>query len=290
MSRMVVSRPARLAALAITGALVLAATSCKKDTTGKDPTLADDPALLAEDGTDSATVETDTEVLTSSLVSAAAAGGSLSLASTDLMGGQLGAKAVGDGAKAIYFPKGCLEVTGDAAAKTVTYVFNGCAGPNGIFKLTGTLVATYAVSPGKLVLDMVGSDLAVNRAKVDWASHAEITADGASRQMAWKATLSGTTARGKDFSRTNEKVVAWRFGERCFAVSGISEGDVRGRYVRTEIADFKRCQGSCPEAGGRITITNAEAKVKVEILFDGTSRASYTTPRGTTTFDLACSG
>ncbi|HSO34577.1 MAG TPA: hypothetical protein VLT33_18715 [Labilithrix sp.] len=274
----------------ITGALVLATASCKKDTTAKPTEIADDPALLAEDGTDSAAAETDTEVLTSSLVSATAAGGSLSLASTDLTGGELGTKGVGDGAKAIYFPKGCLEVTGDEAAKTVTYVFTGCAGPNGIFRLTGTLVATYALSPGKLVLDMVGNDLTVNRSKVDWAAHAEITGDGAARQMAWKGTLSGTTARGKDFSRTNDKVVAWRFGERCFAVSGVSEGNVRGRYLRTEIADFKRCQGSCPEAGGRITITNAQAKVKVEILFDGTSRASYTTPKGTTTFDLACNG
>jgi hypothetical protein len=83
--------------------------------------------------------------------------------------------------------------------------------------------------------------------------------------------------------------VTWRFGERCFGVSGVSEGNVRDRYLRTEIADFRRCQGSCPEAGGRITISN-DKKLKVELLFDGTSHATYTTPKGTTTFDLACQG
>jgi hypothetical protein len=295
MFRMVVAPRAAASALlrtaVLSGAVLLATTAaCKKDAPAKDPEGSDDPALLAEDGTDVAAAETDTEVLTSSLVSASVAGGELSLASTDLAGGDLGVAGIGDGAKAIYFPKGCLDVTADTATSTVTYVFRSCSGPNGIVRLTGTLQAKYAASAGKLVLDLTGNDLVVNRSRVDWAAHAEITSDGAARQMTWKGSVSGTTARGKELSRTNEKVVSWRFGERCFAVSGVSEGNVRGRYLRTEIADFKRCQGSCPEAGGRITITNAQAKVKVEILFDGTSRASYTTPKGSTTFDLACNG
>jgi len=294
MSRMALSPSVGLvtrSAVVLTSLLAVLASGagCKKDPPkpGDSP---DDLGLLAEDGTDSATAETDAEVVTSSLVSASAAGGSLSLASTDLTGGNLGTAGVGDGAKAIYFPRGCLAVTSDEATRTVSYAFSGCTGPNGIFRITGTIRATYELARGKLVLDLVGDNLLVNRSTVDWSAHAEITADGAGRTMVWKGTLSGTTARGKEFSRTNQKVVAWRFGGRCFAVSGVSEGNVRGRYLRTEIADFSRCQGSCPEAGGRITITNAEAKLKVEILFDGTSRATYTTPKGSTTFDLACKG
>lgn len=282
--RLAAKTAARAAGLLV---LVACAAACRKDPP-KPAETADDLGLLAEDGTDSATAETDAEVITSSLVSATAAGGSLSLASTDLTGGNLGTAGVGDGAKAIYFPRGCLAVTSDEAARSVSYAFTGCSGPNGIFKITGTITATYKLAPGKLVLDLVGTNLLVNRSTVDWAARAEITADGPARTMAWQGTLSGTTARGKEFSRTNRKVVAWRFGGRCFAVSGVSEGNVRGRYLRTEIANFSRCQGSCPEAGGRITITNAEAKLKVEILFDGTTRATYTTPKGSTTFDLAC--
>ncbi len=279
--------PSRCVALLLTSLLVVTASACKKDGSPT-PEDADEPAVLVEDGTDSAAAETDTEVVTSSLVSATAAGGSLSLASSDLSNGELGPAGIGDGAKAIYSPRTCLTVTSDEAAKTVTYVFNGCAGPNGIFKITGKIVATYQTSPNKLVLNLVGTDLLVNHSTVDWSSRAEITANGAAREMHWKGSLSGTTARGKEFSRTNEKVVSWRLGEKCFAVSGVSEGRVRGRFLRTEIANFSRCQGSCPAAGGRITISNAQAKVKVEILFDGSSRASYIAPRGTTLFDLAC--
>lgn len=290
MFAMVVPSSSRLLAVLLTSAFVVGTAACKKDTTDPTVEVADDPSLLAEDGTDSAAAETDAEVLTSSLVSAAAAGGSLSLSSTDLTGGTLGAQGVGAGAKAIYRPKGCLSVTADEAAKTVTYAFAGCIGPNGLGRLTGTLVAKYALTADKLTLDIVGTDLTLNRSTIDWTSHAEITATGADRQMTWKATLSGTTARGKDFSRTNEKNVTWRYGEKCFGVSGVSEGNVRGRYLRTEIADFKRCQGLCPEAGGRITISNKNEKVKVEILFDGTSSASFTTPKGATRVDLACQG
>jgi hypothetical protein len=278
----------KIVAVLLTSVLVLAASGCKKDKAPKPEDSPDDPAVLAEDGTDSATAETDAEVVTSSLVSATAAGGSLSLASTDLTGGELGTKGIGDGAKALYGPRGCLTVASDEPAKTVTYTFANCIGQNGILKISGKIVATYEVSDSKLVLNLVGDNLFVNRAVVDWSARAEITAVGAMRTMKWHGQLDGTTARGRTFSRTNDKVVSWQFGERCFAVSGVSEGNVRGRYLRTEIADFRRCQGSCPEAGGRITISNADAKVKIEILFDGTSRATYTSPRGSTTFDLLC--
>lgn len=282
---------ARVSLAALTGLLVIGASACKKDggTTTPDPAT-EDLQLLAEDGTDSAAAETDTEVVTSSLISPTATSGSLTLASTsDLSGAMLGTANVGDGAKALYFPKGCLTVTSDDVAKTVTYDFASCAGPNGIFHITGRVVATYATAPGVLTLNMVGNDLQVNRSTVDWSAHADISSAGLAREMHWQGTLSGTTARGKTFSRTNTKVVNWRFGERCYGVSGVSEGNVRDRFLRTEVTDFRRCAGACPEAGGKITISNA-AKVKVEITFDGTSTATYTTPKGQTTFDLACKG
>jgi hypothetical protein len=281
---------ALLGFLALASASSFCMTGCKKDDATPTDTTTDEAEALAEDGTDSAVAETDTEIVTSSLVSATATSGSLTLASTSELGlGGVGTAGFGDGASALYFPRGCLMATADTAAQTVTYTFTDCAGPNGIFKIRGTVVATYATAPGKLTLNLVGNDLIVNRSTIDWTATAEITNTGADRSMHWKGALSGTTPRGKTFSRTNDKVVTWRFGERCFGVSGVSEGQVRDRFLRTEIADFRRCQGGCPEAGGRITISNAN-KVKVEITFDGTKRATYTSPKGQTTFELACAG
>lgn len=273
---MAASASSRLAALLLTTFLVVSAAGCKKSSNGTpEELISDDSALLAGDGTDSFSAEADAQIVTTSLISPSAAGGSLAL--------------IGDSAKAIYFPRSCLTVTSDSATKTVTYVFDSCAGPNGILKLTGTMIATYEVSPDKLVFNITGTNLIVNQSTVDWSARAEVTASGAARTMVWHGTLSGETARGKAFDRTNDSTLSWRLAERCLALSGVSEGHVRGRYLRTDVTDFKRCQGSCPEAGGRITISN-EAKVKVEIRFDGTSRATYATPKGSVMFDLACKG
>lgn len=278
--------------VALAGALLLAIVSvaCKKDGDRNDDETGDDVGALAEDGADSAAAETDAEVITSSLISATATGGSLSLASTEANGGNLATRGVGDGAKALYFPRNCLTVTSDEANKTVRYSFADCAGPNGIFRIRGAVTATYDTSPGKLVLNLVGTDLRVNRAAIDWSATAEITAVDGAREMRWKGQLSGTTRGGKTFSRTNDKVIKWRFGERCFALAGTSDGKVKDKTIRTEIADFKRCQGSCPEAGGRITVTNQDSKLKLEIKFDGTNRASIESPKGTAVLTLGCQG
>ena len=254
--------------------------ACKKDDGGGTQQVVDDnddPTLLAEDGTDSSSAETDTEVVTGSLVAASTMDATGALSS------------IGDGAKAIYLPRGCLVVTSNPDAKTVSYAFDGCRGPNGIFKITGTVNATYAYVPGKLSLDLTGEEgLVVNRASVDYKAHGEITWSGAMRTMVWTAALNGTTARGRVFTRNDSKTLTWSVGERCFSVDGVSDGNVKGRYVKTEIAGFSRCAGACPSAGGRITITNDKEKVKVEVLFDGTSTATYSTPKGTVSFDLAC--
>jgi hypothetical protein len=276
-------------AVGFAAALATVASGCKKkDSPGEG---SDDPALLAQDGSEASAVETDNELLTSTLVASSTTGGSLSLASApDLGGGDLAGQDLGDGARLLFFPRGCLAVTHDAAARTVTYRFTECTGPNGLFKITGEVKATYAAAPNELDLDLVGSALKINKATVDWSAHARITAKEMQRTMEWKAQLSGTTARGREISRTNEKVVTWKVGERCIGVSGKAEGDVKGRNLRTEITDYRRCQGACPEAGGKITITNAATGTKVEISFDGSDRGTVTAKGQTTTFTMACGG
>lgn len=267
---------------------ILATEACKKkdQPTSENP---DDPALLAQDGADTSAVETDNEVLTSSLVTSSAAGGLTLASSGDLEGGELYPADIGDTAKAFFFPRGCLVVKNDAVAKTATYTFDGCSGPNGLLKVTGELKVSYQVNGNTLVLDLVGTGLKVRGATADYSAHGEITANGLQRQMTWSASLSGTTARGRDFTRTNKKTVSWTVGEKCFALSGESEGDVKGRKLKTVITDYSRCAGSCPEAGGKITITNETTGTTVEIDFDGTDRATFSSTKvQPTKFPLMC--
>jgi hypothetical protein len=251
-------------------AVVVLISACKK----KDTTPAqDDTEALVQDGTDTSFVESDSELLTSSLV-----------------GGAAGSLALADVSKTFFFPRGCLVVTNDDATKTAKYAFNGCTGPLGLAKIKGDVTATYEMSPNELVLDLVGNDLSINRATVDWHAHAQIVADGSSRTMTWSAQLSGTTARGREFSRTNTKTVKWNVGDRCFELDGVAEGKIKDRDVKTEVVGFKRCGQACPEAGGRITITNVATGTRVDLTFDGTSNATFTSPKGSATIPLICAG
>ncbi len=268
---------------------LLASSACRKKDTNEP--VVDDPLAMAEDASDANNVETNGQLLTSTLV-ATSTSGTLSVASaSDLVTSDLGTADVGDATKALYFPRGCLTVVHDAATRTVTYTFAGCIGPAGLAKLRGEVKATYAASQATLVLDLVATDLQVNGATLDWTAHAEITAEGVARTMRWKAQLAGQTARGRDLARTTDKTLQWVVGERCLAVSGTSEGKVRSRNLRTEVTDYRRCQRGCPEAGGVIKTTNLDNGKTVEIRFDGTDQATFVGANGKeSTLPLLCSG
>jgi hypothetical protein len=259
--------------------LALALGACKKDEVAA-IAVVEDPTAVAEDGSDVSVLETNSQLLTSTLV-ATTSSGSLSLASAgDLLPGDLSTADVGDATKALYFPRACLAVAHDAGTRTVTYTFSGCIGPNGLARVRGEVKATYSADAGRLVLDLVATDLQLNGATVDWSAKAEVSAEGVARTMRWRAQLSGTTGRGRELTRTTDKTLTWTVGERCVGVSGSSEGAVGKRNLRTVVTDYRRCQRGCPEAGGKITTTNLDNGKVVEIRFDGTDQATYVTPNG----------
>jgi hypothetical protein len=253
----------------------------------------DDTTTLAQDGSDTSAAENDTETISQSFI---ASSGALALASTGaLAGGELTTANLGDGARALYLPAGCLTVTSDPATRTASYVFDHCTGPYGLLDVTGTVKVTSAApaastSGARLVLDFVGTGLKVNRATADWTAHAEIasTAIG-NRTMTWKAQLTGTTARGRAFTRTNVKTIAWTVGQECVLVNGSSDGDVTGRNIHTDVIHYSRCKGECPAAGSEIRITNVTSGKTVDLTYDGGNHATFTGPAGKQTdVVLAC--
>lgn len=254
----------------------------------------DDTTALAQDGTDTSATENDTETLSSSFI---ASTGTLGLASSgDLGGGALAAANVGDAARATYVPAGCLTVTSDPTSRTATYHFDHCSGPYGLGEVTGTVtvtltpVASSATGASRLKLDFTGTGLKVNRATADWTAQADITSTPTgSRSMVWRAQLSGTTARGRAFTRTNQKTIAWTVGQECVLVNGFSDGNVIGRNIHTDVINYSRCKGECPAAGSELRITNATNGKVVDIKYDGANRATFTATNGSQTqIVLAC--
>jgi hypothetical protein len=252
----------------------------------------DDTTALAQDGTDASATENDTETLSSSFI---ASTGTLGLASAaELGGGALSAANLGDAARAMYFPSGCLTVTSDPAARTATYVFDHCAGPYGLAMVTGTVKITLttasATAGSRLGLELTGTGLTINRATADWSAQADITSTALGhRTMAWRAHLTGTTARGRAFSRTNQKTITWTVGQECVLVNGSSDGNVTSRDIHTDVINYSRCKGECPAAGSEVRITNATTGKSVDIKCDGANLATFTGPNGgQTEITLAC--
>ena len=101
--------------------------------------------------------------------------------------------------------------------------------------------------------------------------------------MTWTGTLSGTTANGKKFSHQSNSRVSWSLGDKCFALSGSSDGTIGAREIKVEIDDFSRCGRGCPESGGKIVVTNVVKNKSIEVDYDGTATAEYTGPGGKTT-------
>lgn len=253
--------------------LLAALPACRRKK-AEDPQGSAESALV-EDGADTNDAEKDTENLVATIAPDPATW-------TPTSGGEAAART--------YLPRGCVVHEHDAATKTITLRFSSCIGPRGLFEVTGVVRATYATpSAGVLILDIVGDDLTVNGAKADWSAHAEIAASGAMRTMTWRGQLAGTTRRGREFTRTNEKTISWTVGTPCIQFEGTSEGDVSGRRLRTEITDLGVCRSACPDAGGKIVVTNLDTNLRIEIQFDGTNRATYIGPNGRPVrFPLLC--
>ncbi|MBX3203831.1 MAG: hypothetical protein KF764_02120 [Labilithrix sp.] len=274
---------ARWTLSARTTLVLLAAASlalgCDKTSDGDDVSPApDDDRSVVADGSDTAAAESDAQLITSSLVSASP--GSIGLASTELSGRDLDTRALGDGARAIYFPRGCLEVVDDPATRTATYTFNRCMGPSGLRAVSGAVTANYRVEAGRLYLELTASGFSVNRATLDWTATADISAVGPDRTMTWKAAIEGTTAGGRTFRRQNQHTISWKLGESCFALDGSSEGAIGAREIRTRIEGFRRCRRACPDAGGRIVVTNVTTQAEYELRYDGTNQATFVGPQG----------
>ena len=139
-------------------------------------------------------------------------------------------------------------------------------------------------------LDVTGAGIAVNSATgVAFTASATVSADASKRTMAWKSSISGDTAGKRAFSRSDDFTIFWQLGEACFGLDGKSEGHVKNRVIEIEVDSYRRCKFGCPEAGGKISVTNVAKSKTVAVSYDGTNRATFTNANGKdTTFLLLC--
>jgi hypothetical protein len=270
-----------LAALTLVPACVLNAHSSRSSSSlGSDTSGAEDVA-----GT-----ESDVESLGTSLLSSN--GQSVATASTRGAGALRpldNTTTSSNGPGSWFQPAGCVQSTIDTTTSTATYVFHACTGPLGLVELDGTVDLTWTAAAGSLTLNYSAQGFKINRATIDsWKATAVVTASGSARHMTWSAQLSGTTGRGRAFTRTNDKTLDWTVGQPCITVSGQSDGTVLGVELKTTIDSFSRCAAECPQAGSEITVQNVRSGDTIDIRYSGGADAVLTVNGRSTDIGLAC--
>ena len=186
-------------------------------------------------------------------------------------------------------PAGCEQTTVDTASQKATYVFDACTGPLGLVSLTGTIDVSWQKADGQVTLDFSSQGFQINSATISsWQATAVVTADGNARTMNWSAQLSGTTGRGRTFSRTNQKVIQWSVGVPCISVTGQSTGDILKAELQTTVTSWKRCADSCPEAGSAISVKDLGNGEQLQISYLGGPEADLSIDGKSVEIGLAC--
>jgi hypothetical protein len=237
-----------------------------------------------------ASTESDTESLASSFVNSSGGGVStMSLAPSE-SGLHLAGDSTTVGNPGFWFqPAGCEQTTVDKSGQSATFVFNGCTGPLGLVELNGTVDLTWQTAQNQLTLNFSAQNFKINRATIDsWQATAVVTANGNDRSMTWNATLSGTTGRGRSFSRTNQKTLQWTVGVACLEVTGQSTGNILGAKLQTTFTTWKRCADSCPQSGSEIEVKNLGNNDDIDIKYLGGPSANLTIDGKSEEIGLAC--
>jgi len=172
-------------------------------------------------------------------------------------------------------PAGCATKTREG--NVVTLKLDKCTGPFGRVVLEGSLVATFSrASANDLHVDIVAANgTTANGRQFTYAARADVRFEGTQRSVTYHGASSGTTKRGKSFSRQTDLAIVADVATHCAQIDGTSNGTV-GRYdINLTIEGFKGCRDACPTAGlARATVDGPLVKnASVEVTFDGSEKA-----------------
>jgi len=179
-------------------------------------------------------------------------------------------KIVGQQANAGQFfqPTGCLTI--GRAANILTYTFNGCTGPWGLLKLSGSETATFSpgASSGSLVVALHSVNLTVNNIAVTHEATATIDVSGATKNIGWSGSYSGTTSKGHHVQHVANLTITATAA--CVTIDGKTSSTLDLRGLDRTFDHFQRCGpiGTCPS--GAIVAVGTPSNDSVTLTFDGT--------------------
>lgn len=196
-------------------------------------------------------------------------------------GAEEAAKAVAESPLRNLQPAGCAKKTRDGG--TVTLELAACTGPFGKVEVSGRLVATFSKPSADVIhVEIAASDLTANGKPLTYASTGDMRFEGKQRFATYRGSSSGTTKRGKAFTRTTDVSVVADLGTQCATMNGVSKGTI-GKYdVDLTVDGLTGCRDACPSGGkARAVVDGPLVKnASIEITFDGSSTARAKIDRG----------
>ena len=234
--------------------------------------LEQEAAELAVDSTESTN---DEAALFSSMLDGAATTGALQITA------EQAATAMATRAAARYTPSGCVTI--EQTGAHLDYTFDNCVGPRGLRALDGVVAVEVSIAGEAIVAAASATDFRIGLATVEIDATATYTNANNAQALAVVTRTSGVGGRGFEIEHDGDYTVSW--DDDCVTLEGAWSSS-RGDLARSTTADVTRCRAACPT--GSITRTTVRDNV-IEIAFDGTGAASWSSSRGRSgTFPLAC--
>lgn len=175
-----------------------------------------------------------------------------------------------------YQPKGCVTAT--ANGPSVVYKLKDCTGPHGLVHVTGTVTVLFSVAGDGVHATATAEDIKVNGGVIDVDAAAVYTVNGQTKKLQVTSSSSGSGIRGNYFTHTGAYVATW--DATCMTLDGAWQTKAGGYTWSTTVANYKRCSGMCPAAGGSVVYAGGVSDLTVTITFDGSGTAKWANSRG----------
>jgi hypothetical protein len=194
------------------------------------------------------------------------------------MSAEEAASAAALSAPLVYRPAGCVTTLVQGTA--ITYTLDDCTGPFRMNRIDGKVEVVYSVGAGGLHAQTTARDLRIGPVTLDVASEGSFSVEGAWRKLRVSTRGVGTGPRGHRIERDGAYTVKWNKVEGCVGFEGAFETRAGERRFETTATGLSRCAGECPAAGGEIVHEAIHKGLRIQLDFDGTDTARWTSSGG----------
>jgi hypothetical protein len=167
---------------------------------------------------------------------------------------------------------------------TVIVTLHDCTGLFGRRVVSGTeLIHFSAGANGVLHADLQSQNLTVDGRPASHVASADITFDGARRNVSWQGSWQGMSEAGEAVSHSSDLTIDVDTTAHCRTRNGTAETSIGTREIASTITNVKVCRDADGDAGcptGSVVHTRVATGKELTVTFDGSDQAEITTPKG----------